>query len=94
MWSVRLILQQYSKTVSELDEDGLKSDRDKAVPLALSASLGITSALAFNILAGIIQIQSPGYQKVEAIQYSVPIWLGLILYGLISPFVEEVVFRD
>ena len=74
-------------------KNGVKADKDKAVPLALSASLGITSALAFNILAGIIQIQSPGYQKVEAIQYSVPIWLGLILYGLISPFVEEVVFR-
>ena len=79
--------------VAFLMKNGVKADKDKAVPLALSASLGITSALAFNILAGIIQIQSPGYQKVEAIQYSVPIWLGLILYGLISPFVEEVVFR-
>ena len=47
-------------------KNGVKADKDKAVPLALSASLGITSALAFNILAGIIQIQSPGYQKVEA----------------------------
>ena len=74
-------------------KNGLKSDRDKAVPLALTASLGITSALALNILAGLVQLQSPGYEKVEAIQYSVPIWLGLILYGLISPFVEEVVFR-
>ena len=73
--------------------NGIKEDRDKAVVLAITASLGITSSLAFNILAGIIQIQSPRYEKVEAIQYSVPIWLGLILYGIISPFVEEIVFR-
>lgn len=73
--------------------NGIKADRDKAVPLAIAASLGITSSLAFNILAGMIQIQSPRYEKVEAIQYSVPIWLGLILYGIISPFVEEIVFR-
>ena len=73
--------------------NGIKEDRDKAVVLAITASLGITSSLAFNILAGMIQIQSPRYEKVEAIQYSVPIWLGLILYGIISPFVEEIVFR-
>lgn len=73
--------------------NGIKEDRDKAVVLAITASLGITSSLTFNILAGIIQIQSPRYEKVEAIQYSVPIWLGLILYGIISPFVEEIVFR-
>lgn len=73
--------------------NGIKEDRDKAVVLAITASLGITSSLAFNILAGIIQIQSPRYEKVEAIQYSVPIWLGSILYGIISPFVEEIVFR-
>ena len=73
--------------------NGIKADRDKTVVLAIAASLGITSSLAFNILAGMIQIQSPRYEKVEAIQYSVPIWLGLILYGIISPFVEEIVFR-
>ena len=73
--------------------NGIKEDRDKAVVLAITASLGITSSLAFNSLAGMIQIQSPRYEKVEAIQYSVPIWLGLILYGIISPFVEEIVFR-
>ena len=74
-------------------KNSFKVDKDKAIPLAIAASLGITSSLAFNILAGLIQIQSPKYDKVEAIQYSVPIWLGLILYGIISPFVEEIVFR-
>lgn len=94
------------ETIGEIDIDtgvikqllawirnGIKADRDKTVVLAIAASLGITSSLAFNILAGMIQIQSPRYEKVEAIQYSVPIWLGLILYGIISPFVEEIVFR-
>jgi membrane protease YdiL (CAAX protease family) len=30
---------------------------------------------------------------VEAIQYSVPLWLGIILYGIVSPIAEEIVFR-
>lgn len=76
-------------------KQGMADSRGKAFLLAVSASLGITSSLAFNILAELVQLKSKsaGYEKVETIQYSVPIWLGVLLYGVVSPFVEEVVFR-
>lgn len=75
----------------------------KAVSLVLCAMLGIAASLALNILielaaaalsgTGKNVFDSQKYETVETIQYSVPVWLGLILYGIISPVVEEMVFR-
>lgn len=36
---------------------------------------------------------SESYQNVAENQYNVMIWAGLLLYGVVSPFVEEVIFR-
>lgn len=36
---------------------------------------------------------SDSYQKVAENQYNVALAVGLILYGIVSPFVEEVIFR-
>ncbi len=43
--------------------------------------------------AGNPVLDSEKYETVETIQYSVPIWLGIVLYGIVSPTVEEMVFR-
>lgn len=67
--------------------------KGKAMQLAAVVSLGITSALALNAFIELIAVHSQKYDSVEKIQYSVPIWLGIILYGIVSPFAEEVVFR-
>ncbi len=77
--------------------------RQKTVGLVLCALLGITASLALNILielaaaamsgAGNHMLDSEKYEVVESIQYSVPIWLGIVLYGIVSPIVEEMVFR-
>lgn len=85
------VIKQLMKWV----QNGLKADKvkRKTMPLAVTALLGIASALTFNILSELIQLKSAKYDEVETIQYSVPIWLGLILYGLIAPCVEEMVFR-
>lgn len=72
---------------------GVKKSGDKLIPFGAVVSLGITTSLALNILVEIFSVQSTKYDTVEEIQYSVPMWLGLIFYGLISPFVEEAVFR-
>lgn len=74
-------------------KNGIKHNKDKAFQLAAVISLGITSALALNIFIELISVQSEKYDNVEAMQYSVPLWLGLILYGLISPITEEIIFR-
>lgn len=75
----------------------------KTILLALCILLGITASLALNILAelvseavsgsGNVLFDSEKYEAVEAVQYSVPVWLGIVLYGIVSPMVEEIVFR-
>ena len=77
--------------------------RQKAVGLVLCILFGITASLALNIWielaatamsgAGNHMLDSEKYEVVESIQYSVPVWLGIVLYGIVSPIVEEMVFR-
>lgn len=57
--------------------------------------LAITSSVALNLIMGQLNLQgaSETYTETASAQYSVPVWLGLILYGVISPVAEEVVFR-
>lgn len=69
------------------------------------AIFGGVSAVGLNIvimkisdfMTRVSQMQgtlgSEQYEAVKQIQYSVPVALGLLLYGLISPLVEEMVFR-
>lgn len=67
--------------------------RGKDVGFVIAVSL--TSAIALNYLLGVIQ-QYTGqgsYQEIAETQFSLPVWLALIVYGVISPFAEEVVFR-
>lgn len=71
----------------------------------LCAILGAVSAVGLNIaimwisnfMTRMSQTQgtlgSDQYETVKQIQYSVSIGLGLLLFGLISPLVEEIVFR-
>ena len=74
-----------------------RCDQKMAAGLVGCAAGGVVLAFSFNYLiawvSGLLKIESQKYENVEAIQYSVPLWLGLILYGLISPVVEEMVFR-
>lgn len=75
----------------------------KAVSLLLCMMLGIAASLALNILLELAAaalsgmgknvLDSEKYETVEMIQYSVSTGLGIVLYGLISPVVEEIVFR-
>lgn len=73
--------------------NGVKQNTKKVLPLVLCAILAMTSSMALNILVDMIQVSSTKFENVTTIQYSVPIWLGIILYGIVSPWVEEIVFR-
>ena len=57
--------------------------------------LGLTFAIAFNYLFGLLQevLQSNQYEQVAQEQFSLPLWAGIIIYGVISPAAEELVFR-
>lgn len=59
------------------------------VILACSVSLGLNALLTLTGFAD----SSQTYQKVADKQYGVAFAAGLVLYGVISPFAEEVVFR-
>lgn len=59
------------------------------VLLALSASIGLNVLLTLTGFAN----GSQTYREVADRQYGVAFAVGLVLYGLISPFAEEVVFR-
>jgi len=55
----------------------------------------IFAAIGLNILislSGLIELSNT-YSQTSSNQYSLPIWLGIILYGLVSPAVEELLFR-
>lgn len=59
------------------------------VLLAVSSSLGLNVLLTLTGLVG----QSASYQEVADRQYGVAFGIGILLYALVSPITEEVVFR-
>ena len=59
------------------------------IVLAAASSLGLNVLLA---LTGIVE-SSASYQNVARQQYSVMLGAGMLLFGLISPIAEEIVFR-
>lgn len=73
--------------------------------LLACAALGGVSAICLNIAIALISdfmsqvlrtqglLGSDKYEAVKQIQYSVPFAAGLVLYVLIAPLVEEIVFR-
>lgn len=59
------------------------------VILAVSSSLGLN---VFFALTGLVD-SSAAYQEVAERQYGVVLGLGLLLYGVVSPITEEIIFR-
>lgn len=65
----------------------------KDIPLLFI--LGAVAALCLNILFALLGIigSSGEYAEVAQKQFSLPLWVGILMYGVIAPFAEEVVFR-
>lgn len=57
--------------------------------------LGASAALAVNILFAITGFTGSvaSYEEVAEQQFVFPLWAGIVLYGVISPVAEEIVFR-
>ena len=57
--------------------------------------LGISSSLFLNVLLSLTGFtgSSDSYEKIAEKQFALPLFLGIILYGLVAPIAEEVVFR-
>ena len=57
--------------------------------------IGAVLALGINyifVLTGLPQ-NNEQYQQVAEVQFALPLWLAFLFYGIISPMVEEMVFR-
>lgn len=62
---------------------------------AALAFIGAVLALGVNyifVLIGLPQ-NNEQYQQVAEVQFALPLWLAFLFYGIISPMVEEMVFR-
>lgn len=69
--------------------------RQKTVDIVLTVILAASSSVGLNILltlTGFVQT-SAVYQDVAKQQYGVIFGIGAVLFGLISPITEEIVFR-
>lgn len=79
----------------ELAQNASETNRRSLSDGLLTVAAGFTSSVGLNILfslSGAAQ-QSESYQSVAKDQYAVPLLVGILLYGIVSPFAEEVVFR-
>lgn len=79
------------------EEKGAKSGKPDitAAQTVLTILLAAASSLGLNVflaLTGIVE-SSAGYQDVVRQQYGVMFGAGMILFGLVSPIAEEIVFR-
>lgn len=59
------------------------------------AILGLGAAFSLNFGMGLLSagLNSAGYQQVADAQYGVSFFIGLFLYGVVSPITEEIIYR-
>lgn len=91
--------KESAKDKAFLEAEKGESTRQKAGTISLAVPLtlilAVSSSVGLNILlslTGLVQT-SESYQDVASKQYSVAFGAGAILFGLISPIAEEIVFR-
>lgn len=79
----------------ELHEGGMPGPKAGLAIIILTAVLAVASSVGLNILFGITGIleASDTFQEVSRRQFGVAFGIGIILYGIVSPLAEEVVFR-
>ena len=93
--SVLPLMPMLRKELSVNRESSGNGVRQKVFAVVITVILAATSSVGFNILlslTGFVQT-SATYQDVARQQYSVVFGVGAILFGLISPVAEEIVFR-
>lgn len=75
--------------------EGSRSKRSMALSAALTAILAASSSVGLNVLLALTGLvkSSASYQDVARQQYGVVFGIGAVLFGLIAPVTEEIVFR-
>lgn len=88
-WYAQSYVGDTSHVVTRRNKALLKRDA------VLVAAYAIALGLGLNILTAWFQMFriSEAYEQVAGIQYSVSLPVGLVIYGILTPFTEEVIFR-
>lgn len=81
--------------ISEKEQMDAERRRPKLIDYIVLAALAFLSALGLNMLFFLLGItqSSQAFKETANAQFGVAFFIGLILYGLISPLAEEAVFR-
>lgn len=95
------LLPMFRQELHERNEQTYMTDRNAprsrnaAVTYILTMILSVTASLGLNILlslTGLVEA-SDTFQDVSQRQFGVAFGIGIILYGIVSPLAEEIVFR-
>lgn len=78
-----------SHVITRRNRKLLKRDAVLVAAYAVAMGLGLNILVAYFKIAGM----SGAYEKVAGIQYSVSLPVGLVIYGILTPFTEELIFR-
>ena len=78
-----------SHVVTRRKQALLKRDGVLVAAYAVAMGLGLNILVAYFKIAGL----SGAYEQVAGIQYSVSLPVGLVIYGVLTPFTEELIFR-
>ncbi len=81
--------QEMSPAVTYKKKDAFYHDFPMILSLSLSLSLGLNIALSFVGLTN----ASESFQRTASVQYALPLPVGLVIYGILIPFTEELLFR-
>lgn len=78
-----------SHVITRRNTTRLKRDAVLVFAYAVAMGLGLNILVAYYKLTGM----SGAYEQVAGMQYSVSLPVGLLIYGILTPFTEEVIFR-
>lgn len=81
--------------VAMIKKQEKEKEKEKGLSYILLFVLAVALAVGMNLLLAFIGLTqaSEQYTEVATRQYGVAFGLGILLYGVVSPLVEEVVFR-
>lgn len=84
------LMERLSERRRDKDETG-----GRLMELTITVILAVCVSLGLNVLLALTGFAetSASYQSVAEHQYGVTFGIGLVLYGVVSPMAEEVVFR-
>lgn len=90
LWYRKEILPQKGKSVLQAFRVS-----KKIATVCILTLASVFSALFLNVIISKVRLfnGSEAYESVANLQYSVPLWFGLLHYGLLKPLEEELVFR-